>query len=143
MKDNNFENAMNDLERSAWNSFKDVVTKFFGNQKEPDFENIVKNILYNFKNLGCSMSFKIHFLNSHLDFPENLGAFSEEQCERLHQDIKEMERRYQGRWDTNMMGNYCWMLHKQNITFHKRKSTKRSFETKKARFYEHLQLYIM
>ena len=77
MKDNNFENVMKDVERSAWSSFKDVVTKFLGNQKDADFENIVKNILCNFKNLGCSMSFKLHFLNSHLDyFPENLGAVS-------------------------------------------------------------------
>ena len=67
IKDNNFENVMNDVERSAWNSFKDVVTKFLGNQKDPDIENIVKNILCFFKNLGCSMSFKLHFLNSHLD----------------------------------------------------------------------------
>ena len=125
MKDNNFEFVMNNVERSAWNSFKDVVTKFLGNQKDLDFENVVKNMLCNFKNLGCSMSFKLHFLNSHLDyFPENLGAVSEEQGERFHQDIKEMERRYQGRWDKNMMGDYCWMLHRENIISHKRKSTK-------------------
>jgi hypothetical protein len=43
------------------------------------------------------MNLKIHFLNSHLDFlTKNLGAVSEEQGERFHQDIKEMERRYQG-----------------------------------------------
>jgi hypothetical protein len=30
-------------------------------------------------------------------FPEHFGAVSEEQGERFHQDIKEMERRYQGR----------------------------------------------
>ena len=132
MKDNNFENVMNDVERSAWNSFKDVGTKFLGNQKNPDFENIVKNMLCNFKNLGCSMSFKLHFLNSHLDyFLKNLGTVSEKQGERFHQDIKEMERRYQGQWDTNMMGDYCWMLHRENIMSHIRKSTKRSFETKK------------
>jgi hypothetical protein len=28
-------------------------------------------------------------------FPENLAAVSEEQGEHFHQDIKEMERRYQ------------------------------------------------
>jgi hypothetical protein len=39
-------------------------------------------------------------------FRENLGAVSEEQGERFHQDIKEMERRYQGRWNVNMMGDY-------------------------------------
>ena len=98
MKDNNFKNVMNDVERSAWNSFKDVVTKFPGNQRDPGFENIVNNMLCNFKNLGCSMSFKLHFLNSHLDyFPGNLGTVSEEQGERFHQGIKEMERRHQGR----------------------------------------------
>ena len=48
MKDNNFENVMNDVERSAWNSFKGVVKMFLGNQKDPAFENIVKNMLCNF-----------------------------------------------------------------------------------------------
>ena len=57
------------------------------------------------------MSIKLHFLNSHIDyFPENLGAVSEEQGERFHQDLKELEVRYQGRWNTNMMADYCWLL---------------------------------
>jgi hypothetical protein len=56
-------------------------------------------------------------------FPENLGAVSEEQEERFHQDIKEMERRYQGRWNVNMMGDYCWTLHRDILdTSHKRNS---------------------
>jgi hypothetical protein len=37
--------------------------------------------------------------------PENLGAVSEEQGERFNLDIKEMERRYQGRWNVNMTGD--------------------------------------
>ena len=56
MKNNDFENVMNDVERSTWNSFKDVVTKFLENQKDPHFENIVKNMLCNFKNLGCVLN---------------------------------------------------------------------------------------
>jgi hypothetical protein len=40
------------------------------------------------------MSLKVRFLNAHLDyFPENLGAVSEEQGERFHKDIQEMETR--------------------------------------------------
>ncbi|KAI6651281.1 hypothetical protein LOD99_5429 [Oopsacas minuta] len=39
---------------------------------------------------------------------ENLGAVSEEQGERFHQDIKTMETRYQERWDVHMMADYCW-----------------------------------
>ena len=57
------------------------------------------------------MNLKLHFLASHIDyFPINLGAYSEEQGERFHQDIKEMERRYQGRWNVNMMADFCWNL---------------------------------
>jgi len=43
--------------------------------------------------MGCSMSLKIHFLESHLDFfPEKLGEISNEHGERFHQDIMAMEK---------------------------------------------------
>ncbi|GFX28007.1 uncharacterized protein TNCV_773911 [Trichonephila clavipes] len=85
------------------------------------------------------MSVKVHFLKSHLDyFPENLGAVSEEQGECFHQDIKEMEHRYEGRWNVNMMADYCWMLKWENSPEHNRKSTKRSFDGKIKHFYKDL-----
>ncbi|XP_076338178.1 uncharacterized protein LOC143240132 [Tachypleus tridentatus] len=38
---------------------------------------------------------KVHILDTHLDkFKENMGAYSEEQGERFHQDILDFERRY-------------------------------------------------
>jgi hypothetical protein len=74
------------------------------------------------------MSLKFHLLNMDLEFfPENLGAVCEEQGKRFHQDIKEMERRYQGRWNVNMMGD-CWKLHHEiTETLHKNKINIRSF----------------
>ena len=64
-----------------------------------------------FRILGISMSIKVHFLNSHLNrFPENLGDVSDKQGERFHQGIKTMEERYQGRWDIEMMADFCWSL---------------------------------
>ena len=73
------------------------------------------------------MSVKVHFLYSHLDyFPENLGAFSEEQGERFHQDIKVMKKRYQGRWNINMIADYCWSLMRETSEFeHSRQSKRR------------------
>jgi hypothetical protein len=57
------------------------------------------------------MNIKIHFLHSHLDkFPANLDDYSEEQGERFHQDMKITEERYQGRWDSHMIADYCWTL---------------------------------
>ena len=75
------------------------------------------------------MSIKVHYLHNHLDrFPENLGDYSEEQGERFHQDIKTMEERYQGRWDTHMMADYCWSLQRDCPTkLHARKSNNRKF----------------
>ena len=88
--------------------------------------------------MGCNMSIKLHFLNSHIDyFPENLGAVSEEQGERFHQDLKELEVRYQGRWNTNMMADYCWLLKRDDPSRKfKRKSLNRSFQEKRNRFHK-------
>ena len=75
------------------------------------------------------MSIKLHYLDSHLDrFPRNLGAMSDEQGERFHQDIATMEDRYQGRWDERMMADYCWTLQRDYPDRdHSRRSLTRHF----------------
>jgi hypothetical protein len=84
------------------------LKKFLGNVKDPQYEKIVGNMLEKLQILECNMSLKLHFLHFHLDyFPKNLGDLSEEHGERFHQDVKEMERRYQGRWDVSMKADYC------------------------------------
>jgi hypothetical protein len=140
MNDKAFESKMQDNEKEAWDALRDVVLKVLGNQKDPNFKRIIRKMLAKFKDLGCSTSLKVHFLASHLDyFPENLGAVSEEQGERFHQDTKEMEQRYQGRWDVNMMADYCWTLRRdESQAAHKRKSSKLSFKGKKKRYYNDL-----
>jgi len=111
MMDDSFTGTMTEIAEDTWNAFKEVVKKFLGNIKVLLHKEIVRNTLDKFKLLGCNMSLKLHFLASHLDyFPSNLEAVSEEQGERFHQDLKEVERRYQGRWDVNMMADYCWSI---------------------------------
>ena len=82
-----------------------------------------------FRDLGCKMRIKVHFLFSHLDkFPDNLGAVSDEQGERFHQDMMAVEERYQGRWDRHMLANYCWSIKCDcPAMVYKRKSYKRKF----------------
>lgn len=123
LKSEKLESVMTKVERAAWCSFRAVVRGFLGNHKDPDYKQLVANLIENFKKLGCRMSLKVHFLHSHLDFfPENLGDVSEEHGERFHQDIATMERRYQGRWDTAMMGDYVWSLIRKDERIHSRKS---------------------
>ena len=111
MKSSDFALKMTSVERHAWTSFKDVVSGFLGNTKVPNYKHVIKTMLSDFKKMGCRMSLKLHFLHSHLDFfSDNMGDISEEHGERFHQDIKTMESRYSGRWDTAMMGDYVWNL---------------------------------
>ena len=41
-------------------------------------------------------------------FLENLEDYSEEQGERFHQDISELERGYQEPWNAAMLADYYW-----------------------------------
>lgn len=140
LRDDDFISTMTDKERAAWISFKEVVQNFLGNHKSVEYKEIVARMVENYKELGCLMNLKLHYLHSHIDyFPMNLGDFSEEQGERFHQDIKTMEIRYQGRWDVNMIADYCWSLKRESNekgVKRKRKPLVRSFQNKKVRYHK-------
>ena len=129
LKDKKFESTMECIELRAWLAFTGVVDGFFGNKRSSEYIIHVRQLLETFQSLGARMSIKIRFLQSHLDyFLKNCGDYSEEQCERFHQDIKTMESRYQGRWDINMLADYCWCLKRDEPeSLHKRKSVNTSF----------------
>jgi hypothetical protein len=129
LKDPIFENKLVDAQIHAWFAFKAIVQGFLGNFRSPQYKQIVQDTIDNFHQLGCRMSVKMHFLNSHLDyFPDNCGNYSEEQGERFHQDITIMEQRYQGQWNVSMMADYCWSL-KRDVpdSTHKRKPKRQQF----------------
>ena len=82
-----------------------------GQQKSKKYQERVQDLLTSHKAMGCNMSLKIHFLESHLDIlPENLGEVSDEHGERFRQDIMTMEKQYQGKWTASMLAGYCWTL---------------------------------
>ena len=98
MKNKSFVLSMNDTEKNACNAFVKVTKEFLGNKKSENYIEIVNNLMDKLQRLKINMSIKVHLLFNHLeDFPENLGAVSDEQGERFHQDIRVMEVRYQGR----------------------------------------------
>ena len=54
---------------------------------------------------GCKM-LKVHFLNSYVGcFPQNLRVFSKDQGKRFRKYVRDIERRYQGRWDNSMVAD--------------------------------------
>ena len=102
---------MTALERDAWQSFRNVVHGFLGRSKADNCKDLMETLLQTYCKLGSRMSLKMHYLHSHLDFfRPNLADVREEHGECFHQDIQMMEKRYQGRWDEAMMGDYVWTL---------------------------------
>jgi len=94
MQDKQFDEDLNKSERNAWLSFKRNCKDFLGNHKATNYQDVVQDLLTSHKAMGCNMSLKIHFLESHLDFfPENLGEGSDEQGERFNQNNMAMEKR--------------------------------------------------
>ncbi|GBM58594.1 hypothetical protein AVEN_166985-1 [Araneus ventricosus] len=131
-----FSETMGDKEKEASDSYKDVVHRFLENVKDPLYKTIVQCMMLTaYEAQGCNMSLKVHYQHSHMDcLPQNLGAYSDEQGERFHQDVRDFERRYQGRWDVNVLADYCWMLRRETEDG-KQKRVRRSVKEKKKRFY--------
>ena len=135
LKDNFFVTKMTSTEKKVWLDYKNVVEQFLENVKSPEWKKQVLRMVDSFKKLKSLMSLKRNFMDSHVEyFPENIGDYTEEQGERFHQDIEVMKRRYQGRWDENMIADYCWML-KRYLPQNKRKMPlRRSFKSKRVRY---------
>lgn len=120
-----FAKMLSKNEKAAWNSFVAVVRGFLGNHKAENYAHLVQTLVNNYSKMGCRMSLKVHILDAHLDnFKENMGAYSEEQGERFHQDLKDFERRYQGQYNESMMGDYVWGLIRESELEYSRKSRK-------------------
>lgn len=127
IKDPSFISTLNPEEKTAWLAFVQVTENFLGNKRSPQYESLVNQLLHAYKQLGCNMSLKIHFLHSHLNFfKENLGAVSDEHGERFHQEIASMEKRYQGKWTTAMLADYCWFLIRETPTSSYNRKAKRT-----------------
>ena len=129
IRDLEFENSMNEVELEAWKVFVLEVKNFLGNNKARNYAELVNNMLSAFRNLDCNMSVKMHYLFSHMDrFPENLGSVNDEQGERFHQDLKEMETRYES-LNAVMMADNSWNLKRDlSAAEHSRNSKKRKFK---------------
>lgn len=123
-----FRNLLLPDQKRAWKSFEDVIDGFLGNHKSSNYKELVEKMLKNYAKIGANLSLKMHFLKSHLDFfPDNLGDFSDEHGERFHQDLSDMEDRFNGQYMPNMLGEYCWTLLRDTKAIHKRRSPKKHF----------------
>jgi hypothetical protein len=56
------------MKKTASEAFKVVVDHFLGKHKALNYKTRVENMLETFRNMGCNISFKLHFLHGRQDF---------------------------------------------------------------------------
>jgi len=76
MQDKQFDEDLNETERSAWLLFKKIFKDFLGNHKAANYQDVVQDLLTSYKAMGCNMTMKIHFLESYLVFSQKISAKS-------------------------------------------------------------------
>ncbi|GBM58967.1 hypothetical protein AVEN_230082-1 [Araneus ventricosus] len=91
-------NCQKQKKQPGWHS-----NHFLGNKKAENYEDLVGDTLKCFRVIGCNISLKLRVLDSHLNFPQNLGRISDEHGERFHQCISMFEKRFSGRWNRSML----------------------------------------
>lgn len=87
-----------EIENSNWTKLRCFVkptkptsTDLFGIQY--NYQELVENMVKNFKAMGCRMFLKVQMPHAHSDkYGNNMGAYREEQEKGFHQDIMDFER---------------------------------------------------
>ncbi|CAK8697066.1 unnamed protein product [Clavelina lepadiformis] len=136
LEDGAFDQVLFSKEKIAWEAFKLLATKFLGNKRADNYTELVSNLIKAYRCMGCNMSLKIHFLDSHLDFfPPNCGDVSDEHGERFHQCISTMARRYQGKQNQSMLDDFCWMISRDApLTVYKRQAKRKRTDKIDSKF---------
>jgi len=73
MQDKHFDEDLNGTERNAWLFLKRILKDFLGNHKAANYQDVLQDLLTSYKAVGCNMSLKIHFLESHLVFSQKIS----------------------------------------------------------------------
>lgn len=99
MKSDLFLNTLPLNEKKAWIAIKSVITNVLGGQRiESGAADLVKEMMTCFRNIGMTMTLKMHFLNNHIDdFLQQSPKDSDEQGERFHQIILSIEKRFKAK----------------------------------------------
>jgi hypothetical protein len=65
-RDPQFDHAVSDDHKAAWNAFRHDATGFLGNVKASHFRKLVEDLSTSYEKLRYNVSLKMHFLRSHL-----------------------------------------------------------------------------
>lgn len=97
----------NSLQQKALKSLIKVCENFLGNHRDPNYKEMINEIMEYFEKLNINITIKIHTLICHLEkFKESCGKYSDEQGERFHQDLKKQAKQQwkeYGQWFSKIL----------------------------------------
>ena len=119
INDSNFCNTMSEDEKTAWLSFCDVASNVLGKHVSNDWKDKIDHLISSFHIMGVQrMTSKMHLLFKHKDKLERyLGRFSDENGERLHQEMLSFEKRFSSHLTAEMMAEYVWSIKRDTNYF--------------------------
>lgn len=118
MKSAKFNKVLNGDYSDAWMALKSVIRGVLGKERVENevAKGLVNEMLDCYRNIGASMTLKLHFLHHHLDeFLQQLPTESDEQGERFHQVTMPMERRFKGKKLDSLLAEVCWWTQKMSL----------------------------
>jgi hypothetical protein len=109
---------LNAAERRVWDAFEKSVQQLLGNKKSENYVEIVEELFFSCLALGCNRSWKIHFPRSYLNFfSREIGQPSLTSTVKGSIRINtEWKKRYSGKWNANLLADYCWTLVRETPT---------------------------
>lgn len=109
--DREFPKSLNRKEKRAFQSLVAFAEGFLGNNRESNYLDLAANLRRDFKAQGVHMSVKVHYAVDHVqEFPPNCGGYSDEQGERVHQDLMKFEARFKGHDYVAMLAEAAWAI---------------------------------
>jgi len=119
MNDVDFSKHLDQEQMGAWLCFCDVATNVLGKNVSNNWMAKVDNLIASFALIGVSkMTSKMHFIFKHKEKIEPyLGQYSDENGERLHQEMQSFEKRFCSDLSTQMMAEYMWSMKRDTSHF--------------------------
>lgn len=101
-----FEEIMEVEFKEAWLAYLEFRQNFLGDYKSSNYKQLAQNLVIAFENQNYLISIKLHYVDAHIDkFPVNCVHQGEQQGELGYQDLKPVERRFQGNIHTSFIAD--------------------------------------
>lgn len=108
-----FLNSLNDSQRDAFDCLMDVMSNVLvpSNESIQTKESYVDKLMKSFQKNNCNYSPKMHAIHNHFQILlARQHQISDQHGEKVHQTMKTLEERYDGKNYCSLLSDYIWLF---------------------------------